>query len=464
MSHGNTASDWLRHGMRGFDAAIAFSVSWALLKAMPGLDHTQGIEYPLLILVGSLLLTACGEILGLYRPWRGRSLFTMLGVYAGGWLLVIVLLSLFLVMTQSAAIFSRSWMAVSVLSVLVAGLALRSMLYIGLRRLRARGRNHKRILLIGAPENISRIQRRLNDLPHLGYRLSDTLSDTSSNKSSGSNQALLGEVKALARRSVFQRDFDEVWLTYPLAEGEHVKRLAGALTCVPVDVRYFPDLSDVRLLNHRVTQVADLFSLDLNRSPLDGPMRLFKALEDRLLGVALLVLFLPVMLGVALLVRWQMGGPVLFKQYRHGLDGKRFRIYKFRTMAPNRAQDTLQAQLDDPRITPLGAFLRRTSLDELPQLYNVLQGRMSLVGPRPHAMDHNEYYKDVIEAYMQRHRVKPGMTGWAQVNKLRGITEDVTLMRKRVEYDLYYIDNWSLGFDFKILVMTVTRGFINQQP
>lgn len=205
--------------------------------------------------------------------------------------------------------------------------------------------------------------------------------------------------------------------------------------------------------------------IDLNYSPLNGPMRAVKALEDRLLGLLLFVVFLPVMLAIAGLVRWRMGAPVLFKQYRHGLDGKRFRIYKFRTMHPHvEAGETRQAQPGDARVSRLGAFLRRTSLDELPQLFNVLQGRMSLVGPRPHAMDHNDHYKDAIDAYMQRHRVKPGMTGWAQVNGLRGITEDLELMRKRVEYDLYYIDNWTLGLDLKILAMTITRGFINQQP
>ena len=133
-------------------------------------------------------------------------------------------------------------------------------------------------------------------------------------------------------------------------------------------------------------------------------------------------------------------------------------------MSLHHANHTQQARYGDPRITPLGAFLRRTSLDELPQLYNVLQGRMSLVGPRPHAMDHNEYYKDVIEDYMQRHRVKPGMTGWAQVHGWRGNTDALNDMKKRVEYDLYYIDNWSLGMDLKILIMTLSRGFVTSMP
>lgn len=445
--------------MRCFDAAIALLVPSLLLTVLPNIDRASGVEYPLLILAGGLLLPACGEIAGLYQPWRGRSLFTMLGVYSLGWLLTITLLSLFLVATQSATIFSRAWMLLASLGVLAAGLLLRTLLYVHLRRIRSRGRNIKNVLLIGTPANMARIQQRLESMPYLGYQVATTLPDQPM-----ANDDLLAQVEVLASRSVFHRDFDEVWLTYPLVSGDRVKQLAAALMVVPVDIRYFPDLTDVRLLNHRVTQVADMFSLDLNRSPLDGAMRLVKSLEDRVLGLALFVAFLPLMLGIALALRWQMGHPVLFKQYRHGLDGKRFRIYKFRTMSLHQTDETWQARFGDPRVTPLGAFLRRTSLDELPQLFNVLQGRMSLVGPRPHAMDHNEYYKDEIETYMQRHRVKPGMTGWAQVNGLRGITDDLDLMRKRVEYDLYYIDNWSLAFDLKILVMTVSRGFINQQP
>lgn len=445
--------------MRIFDAGTALVVSALLIRLMPGLDHTGGIEYPLLILTGSLLLPACGELLGLYQPWRGRSLYTMLGVYSLGWLLTIILLSLFMVATQSAETFSRAWMALSALTVLAVGIALRSALYLYLRRLRAQGRNIKRVLLVGHRQHRARIQSRIEGLPYIGYSIVSELPHEGDDE-----EKLERHVKELARRSVFQRDFDEIWLAFPLSEGDLVKRLANALMGVPVDVRYFPDLSDVRLLNHRVAQVADMYSIDLNYSPLNGPMRLIKVLEDRLLGLMLFVLFLPVMVIVAGLVRWQMGAPVLFKQHRHGLDGKRFRIYKFRTMAPHAAKGTPQASHGDSRVTPLGALLRRTSLDELPQLYNVLQGRMSLVGPRPHAIDHNDHYKDVIDTYMQRHRVKPGMTGWAQVNGLRGITEDIELMRKRVEYDLYYIDHWSLGLDLKILLMTATRGFINRQP
>lgn len=459
-----TNRDWMRRAMRIFDAGTALAVSALLMRLMSGLEHTDGIEYPLLILASSLLLPACGELVGLYQPWRGRSLYTMLGVYALGWLATIILLSLFLVVTQSAEIFSRAWMLASSLGVLLTGISLRSGLYLYLRWLRAKGHNIKRVLLIGNVANRARVHRRLEGLPYIGYRIVSEIPIAEEEQERSNASVAEQHIQELARRSVFERDFDEIWLAFPLSEGEQVKRVANALMGVPVDVRYFPDFSDVRLLNHRVAQVADMYSIDLNFSPLNGPMRLIKTLEDRLLGLVLFLLFLPVMLVLAVLVRWTMGAPVLFKQHRHGLDGKCFKIYKFRTMRPHSVPGTPQATHSDERITRLGAFLRRTSLDELPQLFNVLQGRMSLVGPRPHAIDHNDHYKDVIDTYMQRHRVKPGMTGWAQVNGLRGITEDVEVMRKRVEFDLYYIDNWSLGFDLKILVMTVTRGFINRQP
>lgn len=449
--------DWLRRGMRIFDASIAILLAVLTLTVHPGLYYLFTLEYLLMILLGSLLLPAMGEMLGLYQPWRGRSLYTMLGVYLLSWASTLAILSLLIVATQSTHYFSRLWMGSAALGVLLSGMLLRTLLYTYLRRLRAAGQNLKRVMLVGCPQNVQRLEKRLNAMSYTGYIISHTYAETD-------QQETQAHIERLVHTSAFQRDFDEIWLSYPLTQGNHVRDLTSRLVTLPVNIRYFPDLSDVRLLNHRMAQVAGMYSLELNYSPLNGPMRFLKALEDRLLGLMLFIIFLPVMLVLAAVIRYKMGGPVLFKQYRHGLDGKRFRIYKFRTMSLHHADHTQQAKYGDPRITPLGAFMRRTSLDELPQLYNVLQGRMSLVGPRPHAMDHNEYYKDVIEDYMQRHRVKPGMTGWAQVHGWRGQTESLDDMKKRVEYDLYYIDNWTLGLDLKILAMTLTHGFVNRQP
>ncbi|MDH5184914.1 MAG: exopolysaccharide biosynthesis polyprenyl glycosylphosphotransferase, partial [Gammaproteobacteria bacterium] len=172
----------------------------------------------------------------------------------------------------------------------------------------------------------------------------------------------------------------------------------------------------------------------------------------------------PLLLFIAISIKLSSKGPVFFKQMRHGWDGRIIKVYKFRSMKVHQEFDgtVTQAIKRDPRITKIGAFLRRTSLDELPQFYNVLQGRMSIVGPRPHAVAHNEHYKEVVDQYMLRHKVKPGITGWAQVNGWRGETDTVEKMQKRVEFDLFYIENWSFWFDLKIIFLTVFKGFVDK--
>ncbi|MBO6781947.1 MAG: exopolysaccharide biosynthesis polyprenyl glycosylphosphotransferase [Alphaproteobacteria bacterium] len=194
-----------------------------------------------------------------------------------------------------------------------------------------------------------------------------------------------------------------------------------------------------------------------------------KRCVDLVLGGLLLIVLAPVMLLIALAIMITMGRPVLFRQKRYGFNNEEFTVYKFRTMRAEAAQPSDspdakvdQATRDDPRITTFGRFLRKTSLDELPQLINVLRGEMSLVGPRPHAVAHNEQFGAIIDEYFARHRVKPGITGWAQINGLRGETDTPEKMRRRVEYDLYYIDNWSILLDIRILFLTIFVGFINK--
>jgi putative colanic acid biosynthesis UDP-glucose lipid carrier transferase len=195
-----------------------------------------------------------------------------------------------------------------------------------------------------------------------------------------------------------------------------------------------------------------------------GINRVIKALEDRILGLVILVLVSPFILAIAIAIKLTSKGPVFFKQMRHGWDGKPIKVYKFRTMVQHMAENgqVVQASRQDTRVTKIGAFLRQTSLDELPQFWNVLQGRMSIVGPRPHALQHNEQYKDQIDLYMLRHKVKPGITGWAQIHGWRGETDTLDKMKKRVEYDLYYIENWSLWLDIKIIFLTLFNGFIHK--
>ena len=198
-------------------------------------------------------------------------------------------------------------------------------------------------------------------------------------------------------------------------------------------------------------------------TPFRGPAGLLKRGSDLVLASLILLLISPLLLAIAIGVKLSSPGPVIFRQRRNGLQGEEIVVYKFRSMRTmDNGTVVRQATKDDPRITPFGAFLRRTSMDELPQFVNVLQGRMSIVGPRPHAVAHNEQYRELIKAYMVRHKVKPGITGWAQVNGHRGETDTIEKMKTRVEYDLEYLRNWSLGLDLQIIVRTIRLVFFDR--
>lgn len=195
-------------------------------------------------------------------------------------------------------------------------------------------------------------------------------------------------------------------------------------------------------------------------TPFLGLSQGLKRMMDIVLSIVLLLLLTPVLIGVAVAVKFTSPGPILFKQKRYGVGGKEIDVYKFRSMKVMPPSNVVkQATQNDDRITPVGRFIRRTSLDELPQFFNVLQGSMSIVGPRPHASQHNELYRKLIPGYMLRHKVKPGITGWAQVNGLRGETETVEKMRRRIQYDLVYISHWSFAFDLRIILRTALLVF-----
>jgi len=243
-----------------------------------------------------------------------------------------------------------------------------------------------------------------------------------------------------------------------------MKELLYDLRHLTVNIKLIPDIFGFSILNHSMTEIAGLPAVNLSDTPMGGANRVIKELEDRLLAFIIILLISPVLLCISVAIKLTSSGPILFKQKRHGWDGRVINIYKFRTMNSHTDSDNTitQASRNDSRVTRLGRFLRKTSLDELPQFYNVLQGRMSIVGPRPHAVEHNELYKDKVNKYMLRHMVKPGITGWAQINGLRGETNTLDKMKKRVEYDLYYIENWSLWFDVKIIFLTMIKGFVHK--
>ncbi|VAV95991.1 Undecaprenyl-phosphate galactosephosphotransferase, partial [hydrothermal vent metagenome] len=269
------------------------------------------------------------------------------------------------------------------------------------------------------------------------------------------DEAVAGDLSAL-ELAARNGEIDDIVIAAPRASRAEMDRLARRLSSLPVSISICPNTHWLDHTGGAVTSVGGASVLSLYRRPLEGWGSILKTIEDFVLGAILLVALSPVLLLVAIAVKLQGKGPILFAQQRHGFNNAVFRIYKFRTMTVAEDGEAIQqAQKDDVRITPLGKFLRRYSLDELPQLFNVIRGEMSLVGPRPHALAHNHQYAQLIENYSGRHKVKPGITGWAQVNGYRGETSENELMEQRVNYDLSYIDSWSLWFDFKILLMTI---------
>jgi putative colanic acid biosynthesis UDP-glucose lipid carrier transferase len=267
---------------------------------------------------------------------------------------------------------------------------------------------------------------------------------------------ILGHVAAL-REIIKEHNIKRIYIALPLSESEQIEGLHIDLLDMNVDVIWAPDIFAMNLLNHSVREVAGVPLISLNESPLtSSKVAMFlKDMMDKTIAAIALLCLSPVFLAVAIAVKRSSPGPVFFKQDRHGFDGKIVKVWKFRSMKMhNDAEVVQQASKEDPRVTKVGKFIRRTSIDELPQLINVLQGSMSLVGPRPHAVSHNDYYSDKINAYLARHRIKPGITGLAQISGYRGETETLDKMEKRVEFDLAYINNWSLMLDLKILIKT----------
>jgi len=255
------------------------------------------------------------------------------------------------------------------------------------------------------------------------------------------------------------QSIDYIFLCYPGDAQEKIIAAITALNDSTASTYLVPNLLQSDLLGSRWIMLGNTPLIVINDHPFYGGWWLLKKMEDIVLGALILLLILPIMLVIALVIKLTSPGPVLFKQRRHGLNGEVIKVYKFRTMtALDDGDIVVQASKNDPRITSIGKFLRRYSLDELPQFINVLQGTMSIVGPRPHAVAHNEYYRALINGYMQRHKVKPGITGWAQVNGLRGETDTIDKMQARVEYDTYYINHWSIGFDLKIILLTILTG------
>jgi putative colanic acid biosynthesis UDP-glucose lipid carrier transferase len=273
---------------------------------------------------------------------------------------------------------------------------------------------------------------------------------------------ILGGLKDVAPHAV-EYGVKEIYITLPLGSQPRIVELLEQVQGTTASIYFVPDVFGISIIQGRLEDMNGVPVVGICETPFQGTNDLVKRLSDVIIASVIVILISPLLLAIAIGVKLSSPGPVIFRQRRNGLDGGQIVVYKFRTM---RTQDdgpvVPQATKNDPRVTRFGAFLRRTSLDELPQFFNVLHGSMSIVGPRPHAVAHNEEYKRIIKAYMVRHKVKPGITGWAQVNGQRGETDTIEKMRARVEYDLEYLRNWSLGLDLRIIAGTVRLLFFDR--
>lgn len=412
-------------------------------------------RYVLAIAVIVLLVILLNSAFGAYRQWRITPIAIMLMRLLLVWGLVGVVATSIIYFADAAERYSRLWVGGMLsISYILTGSA-RVAAQVMLRQARLRGRARRSVFLVGPGQKLLNIAKGMRASPGEGYSIAgfERLSGLPDQHS----------IERIVRR-VSETRAREVWISVPLEMGGAVREIFYALRNHTAEVRFLPDFPDMQLLNHRMSEVAGQLSVDLSVTPMSGVARIVKRLEDLCFGAVIALLIMPVCIAIAVAIKLTSSGPVLFKQYRTGVNGEKFKVYKFRSMHVHKEENgkTTQAKKTDPRVTRLGAFLRRTSLDELPQFYNVLQGRMSIVGPRPHALDHNEEYKELVESYMRRHKVKPGITGWAQVNGLRGETDVLDKMKGRVKYDLWYIDNWSLWLDVRIIFLTVFKGFLNR--
>ncbi|WP_321787152.1 undecaprenyl-phosphate glucose phosphotransferase [Paraburkholderia sp. J94] len=333
---------------------------------------------------------------------------------------------------------------------------------LGLRRAE-QGVHSRAVAIVGSGAHCRQLLRKVESTPDSLYRVA-TIFDTGPEVG-----AAAGNVPAFRDRegfAAFVRRYgvEELWLALPLAEVETILGFTELFRNDLINIRFIPDVSGLALFDGEMVDLDGTSAINLVGSPLSSDALAKKDVFDRVFALFALVGISPVLIAVALAIKLTSRGPVLFTQRRKGANGKVFDIYKFRSMRVHTptAGIVKQATRNDPRITRVGAFLRRTSLDELPQFFNVLRGEMSVVGPRPHAIEHDTLYQNIVDGYIHRYRIKPGITGWAQVNGFRGETDRIEKMQGRVEHDLYYLSNWSFGLDMRIVFMTAFKGLVHR--
>ncbi|CAM3382166.1 undecaprenyl-phosphate glucose phosphotransferase [Pseudomonas floridensis] len=441
-------------------AVIVLIGYWQSRLAM--LDSTDAWLH---IILAVLVFHWVGEYHQLYGSWRGERILRELTKVFNYWALTFVILLsvdyLLLDRNQIADNAQMTWFAL-VLAVLC---GYRLLIRLLLHSLRRHGFNTRRVAIVGTGQVGERLAQSISSAPWMGLNLLgfyDSNPQQMDLAAIARRPPVLGDLEQLIE-DARQGRIDKVYITLAFSAEPHLRELITGLSDTTASVYLIPDVFMFELLHARSESINGLASISIFDSPMDGAWSVVKRAEDILLSSLILLLIAVPLLLIALAIKLTSPGPVLFRQRRYGLDGRPIMVWKFRSMNVQENGDVVrQATRNDTRVTPLGAFLRRTSLDELPQFFNVLRGDMSIVGPRPHAVAHNEQYRKQVSGYMLRHKVKPGITGWAQINGWRGETDTLDKMRKRVEFDLEYIEHWSIWLDLKIILLTLFKGFFNK--
>jgi putative colanic acid biosynthesis UDP-glucose lipid carrier transferase len=443
---------------RVLDAIIVAGCLWLVLELH---GHALSSQYQVAIAWSIAFFLLVSESVGLYASWRTlpvrEEATRVLGVWAAVVLAMVFMAFLFKVTDSYSRLVMLSWACVVPLALLLDRAVIRYMLH----TFRANGRNSRTVAIVGAGALADKVLHALKTEDWMGLRLVGVYDDRAKERLPNikSTYLIRGKIDDLLRDAKSGK-VDYVYIALPMKAERRVVDLVGELADTTVSVYFVPDVFISDLTTARWLSLGGVPVVSVFESPFFGVDGWLKRLEDVVLGTLILAVVAIPMLAIAIGVKLTSPGPVLFRQRRYGLNGRVVEVWKFRTMTVAEDGDTvLQAKEDDPRVTRFGAFLRRTSLDELPQFFNVLAGDLSIVGPRPHAVAHNEQYRRLIHGYMLRHKVKPGITGLAQVNGWRGETDTIDKMRRRVEYDLEYVRYWSLWLDIKIIFLTIVKGF-----
>jgi putative colanic acid biosynthesis UDP-glucose lipid carrier transferase len=436
--------------VQALDFLAVFTGGWAAYYFRFGFD-TQVADIPSgeRLLVAGVAFFAALFFGKMYRMWPGGSLAAMVGRVSLGWLLTWAALIILMALTKSAEMFSRIWLVSWLFSTLVSLWVARIAAFFVMTHMRRSGYQHKSVILYGDSTMLDTVRARIGNSNWSGFDIVGTV--------------VPGDKQDIATLDTRLRP-DEIWIALSMGEQTNLEAVLQALQQSVANIRLLPDLRMYQILNHGMSVRVGIPMVDISASPMFGSRKVTKAALDYTVAAVALLLLSPVMLCIALAVKLTSKGPVLFQQKRHGWNGEEIAVYKFRSMAMHAEEvgTVTQAKRLDPRVTAVGRFIRKTSLDELPQFINVLQGRMSVVGPRPHALAHNDQYVQQIPRYALRHKVKPGVTGWAQICGYRGETDTIDKMEGRIKHDLYYLENWSIWMDIKIIALTPLAAIENK--